>query len=94
MSRPNLRFLLYTRADYGHRIHLRSYSTVLVPSHLRRALRFLRAATVTNNQPPTKKLETHMEKLLMGIAMAAVSAGANGETVNFDNDKPGALPGG
>ena len=35
-----------------------------------------------------------MEKLLMGIAMAAVSAGANGETVNFDNDKPGALPGG
>ena len=35
-----------------------------------------------------------MEKLLMAIAITAITGGAYGETVNFDTDKPGALPNG
>ena len=33
-----------------------------------------------------------MEKLIMGIVIAAAATGACGETVNFDKDRPGALP--
>jgi len=33
-----------------------------------------------------------MEKMIMGIAMAAIAASAQGETVNFDNESPGTLP--
>ena len=33
-----------------------------------------------------------MEKLIMGIVIAAAATGACGETLNFDKDRPGALP--
>ena len=35
-----------------------------------------------------------MEKILMGIAITAMAAGAHGEIINFDTDKPGAVPNG
>src|SRR5258706_10371787 len=34
-----------------------------------------------------------MEKMIMGIVIAAVAANAQGETVNFDKERPGTLPG-
>jgi hypothetical protein len=33
-----------------------------------------------------------MEKMIMGIAITAIAAGAHGETVNFDKESPGTLP--
>ena len=33
-----------------------------------------------------------MEKIIMAIAIAALAATARGETINFDKDRPGALP--
>ena len=33
-----------------------------------------------------------MEKIIMGIAIAALAASAQGETVNFDKERPGTLP--
>ena len=33
-----------------------------------------------------------MENMIMGIAIAALAASANGETVNFDKERPGTLP--
>ena len=39
-------------------------------------------------------MQKRMEKIIMGIAITAMSAGAFGETVNFDTDQTGALPSG
>lgn len=33
-----------------------------------------------------------MKKIMLGTAMAALAAGANGETINFDKERPGTLP--
>ena len=33
-----------------------------------------------------------MKKIILGTAMAALAAGANGETINFDKERPGTLP--
>ena len=33
-----------------------------------------------------------MEKVIMGIAIAALAASVHGETIDFDNDRPGTLP--
>ena len=35
-----------------------------------------------------------MDKALIGVAMAALAASAQGEIVGFDKDPPGALPAG
>src|SRR5437868_14655648 len=40
--------------------------------------------------PPRK--EVFMEKIIAGVAAAALSVAAQGETINFDKDRPGAPP--
>jgi hypothetical protein len=53
-----------------------------------------RTSAAPENEPDAveNKQETSMEKMIMGIAIAALATGANGEMVNFDKERPGTLP--
>jgi len=50
------------------------------------------AAAVRASASMSTPTVTFMEKIIMSIALAALAANARGETVNFDNERPGVHP--